>query len=97
MTLYQDFLDTNITDKPRGNSEMLLNQGNSKKEVKTLPVVSLAEYDPYKDFPKRDYRAVTHCHCTTWKLVDETDDEYLAFTLNAGCSDPIAALNCTAR
>lgn len=52
MTLYQDFLDTNITDKPRENSEMLLNQGNSKKEVKTLPVVSLAEYDPYKDFPK---------------------------------------------
>lgn len=52
MTLYEDSLDTNIIDKPRGNSEMLLNQGNSMTKVKTLPVVSLTEYDPYKDFLK---------------------------------------------
>jgi len=41
---------TNITAKTRGNSKMLLNQDNSRKEVETLPVVSLTEYDPHDDF-----------------------------------------------
>lgn len=46
MTFYHDSLDINIAYKIRENSDMLLNYGNSNKEVKTLPVVSLTEYDP---------------------------------------------------
>lgn len=52
MTFYCDSRDTDIADKTRGNSEMLSNSGNSKKEVKTLPVVSLTGYDPHDDFPE---------------------------------------------